>query len=104
MKIETLEDMQVPRCPVCHGLLLERGKLEELLKKKLGNVLDNPVFAPTPEALDEAEARCFECDQNMELIKGPFDVFVNWCSGCSRIFLDQGELASLQIIGDSKIR
>jgi Zn-finger nucleic acid-binding protein len=98
MAPEIHEGLQVERCPVCHGLYLNRGKLETLLKKKQGTIADNIVFAPTPEALDEARAHCFACDQNMELVKGPFDVFVNWCKSCGAMFLDPGELASLQKI------
>ena len=98
MQIETYEDLPVERCPVCRGLYLGRGDLEELLKKKQGWVADNSVFAPTPEAMDSARAHCFQCGQDMELVKGPFDVFVNWCKSCGSMFLDPGELASIQDI------
>lgn len=99
MRFETYEDHQVERCPVCRGLYLLRGDLEKLLRKKLGKVADNPVFAPTPEAMDSARAHCFRCGQDMELVKGPFAVFVNWCKSCGSMFLDPGELASIQDIG-----
>jgi len=101
MVVETYDGKQVQRCPVCHGLYLSRGKLEEMLKKKQGLVADNIVFAPTPEAMDEAAAHCFACDRDMELVKGPFDVFVNWCPGCGAMFLDPGELATIQKIPDA---
>jgi len=104
MQPESYEDMQVERCPVCRGLYLDRGKLEAMLKKKLGSVADNIVFAPTPEALDEAIAHCFRCDKDMELVKGPFDVFVNWCKSCGSMFLDQGELATIQQIPEEMKR
>jgi Zn-finger nucleic acid-binding protein len=96
MQAETYEGLQVERCPTCKGLYLARGTLESLLKARLGGVLDNPVFAPTPEALDSAKAHCFGCDADMELVKGPLDVFVNWCKKCGGMFLDPGELASIQ--------
>jgi len=98
MQIETYEGCPVERCPVCRGLFLARGDLEDLLKKKQGWVADNAVFAPTSEALDSARAHCFGCDQDMQLVKGPFDVFVNWCKSCGGMFLDPGELASIQNI------
>jgi Zn-finger nucleic acid-binding protein len=104
MNSEAYEEMQVERCPVCRGLYLDRGQLEAMLKKKLGSVADNIVFAPTPEALDEATAHCFRCDKDMELVKGPFDVFVNWCKSCGSMFLDPGELATIQRIPEEMKR
>lgn len=98
MQDEEYEGLQVRRCPVCRGLYLARGELESLLRKKAGRVLDNPVFAPTPEAMDAARAHCFGCERDMELVKGPFDVFINWCKGCGAMFLDPGELATIQEI------
>ncbi|MBN2496946.1 MAG: zf-TFIIB domain-containing protein [Deltaproteobacteria bacterium] len=90
------EGIAVERCPTCRGLALSRAQMEILLRSRLGEVADNPVFAPTPEALDNASAWCERCEREMELVKGPFDVFVDWCPGCGLIFLDPGELASLQ--------
>ncbi len=95
---ETYQEVAVLRCPVCRGLYLDQGKLEALLKLEQGAIADSLLFAPTPDAMDAARAQCFRCENDMDLVKGPFDIFVNWCKLCGSTFLDPGELASIQQI------
>jgi len=96
MRIERIENVEIDRCPACQGIFLDSGELATLLRNKLGEKADNPIFVPTPEILDSAKAICLRCDQEMELVQAPFAIFVDVCHNCGGIFLDAGELSSLQ--------
>ena len=97
MRKETYENIEIDRCPVCKGMYLDRGELKALLGKGQGNVADNLGFSPTSDAMDAMEATCPRCNQKMIMAKAPGDVDVNLCKNCGAIFLDQGELATLQL-------
>ncbi|MBW2702595.1 MAG: zf-TFIIB domain-containing protein [Deltaproteobacteria bacterium] len=100
-RLEQMESIQaadliVLRCPVCQGVLLEEGQLRALVSQDLARFIEDVEHHPTPDALDEARSHCYACKVDMELIRGPMDVFINWCASCGSIFLDQGELTSIR--------
>jgi eukaryotic-like serine/threonine-protein kinase len=96
MRTESIEGVEIDRCPACQGIFLDSGELAILLRNKLGEKADNPIFVSTPEILDSAKAICLRCNQEMELVQAPFAIFVDVCHNCGGIFLDAGELSSLQ--------
>jgi serine/threonine protein kinase/Zn-finger nucleic acid-binding protein len=101
MLLERHDDLEIDRCPACRGIFLDRGEMRMLLRRKLGDKIDHHIFAPTPEILDAARAFCAGCGWEMDLVQGPFAVFFNSCKSCGGIFLDAGELSSLQRLPDA---
>ncbi|MBN2495649.1 MAG: zf-TFIIB domain-containing protein [Deltaproteobacteria bacterium] len=97
MDRETYEGIEIDRCPACKGMFLDRGELKALISKDQGNVADNLAFSPTSDTMDAIEAHCFRCNKKMTPVQAPGDVLVNLCENCGAIFLDQGELATLQL-------
>jgi len=97
MNPETYEGVEIERCPVCKGMFFDRGEIRALIEKQQGNVVDNLKFSPTSDVMDGMAAHCFRCEQDMVPVKAPGDVVINECPSCKGIFLDQGELATLQL-------
>jgi uncharacterized protein len=97
MRPETYEGVEIDRCPVCKGLFFDKGELEELLAKDEGNVADTLSFSATSDAMDQVRAHCPRCDKDMDAVTGPADVRMDVCRQCRGVFLDQGELATLQL-------
>ena len=100
-RLDDMESIQVAghlvlRCPICQGVLLKEGQLRNLVSQDLARFVEDIEHHPTPDALDEDRSHCYVCDADMDLIKGPMDVFINWCASCGRVFLDQGELTSIR--------
>ena len=94
---EVYAEIEVERCPVCKGLYLDRGELEGLIAKQQGNTADALNFSATSDAMDEVPAQCARCQRPMTPCVVPADVRIDWCSACGGVFLDQGELATLQL-------
>lgn len=97
MKPEVYEGVEVDRCPACKGIFFDRGELKVMLAKKMGNTADTLFFSVTSDQMDQVGAVCPRCNVGMGVTKGPGDVRVDVCQKCSGIFLDQGELATLQV-------
>jgi Zn-finger nucleic acid-binding protein len=97
MSSESHEGITIDRCPVCKGISLDKGELESLLGKELGNQADNLSSTATSDAMDTAPAYCFKCKKEMMPLTGAADIRFEWCETCESIFLDKGELATLQI-------
>ena len=97
MKHEVYEDIEVDRCPACKGLFLDRGELKGLMSKKQGNSADTFAFSATSDEMDTVAAYCPHCQQKMAPGYGPGKIRIDLCKTCKSIFLDQGELASLQL-------
>ena len=94
---ETYREIEVDRCPICKGIFLDRGELTDLVQSKQGNKADSLFFSATSDAMDGIPANCPKCDQDMPIVLLPGDVHANQCQHCAAIFLDQGELATLQL-------
>ncbi len=97
MKQEIFEGIEVDRCPACKGLYLDSGELKGLLAKKMGNTADTLGFSAISDHMDRINALCHRCNENMNVMIGPGDIRVDLCPNCKAIFLDQGELASIQL-------
>ena len=95
MRPEIYLGIEVQRCPICKGMFLEKGDVKALLENELGQVADDERFAPTSEVLDAQNARCPRCNLEMPYAVAPGDITINQCNDCGAIFLDAGELASL---------
>lgn len=97
MKAETYEGIEIDRCPACSGMFFDRDELEEMLAGKMGNTADTLLFSATSDQMDTLTAMCPRCSREMTPMKGPGEVRVDVCQRCRGIFLDQGELATLQL-------
>jgi len=49
--------------------------------------------------MDAVAAHCHRCDKPMTAGTGPAELRIDRCEECGGIFLDQGELATLQLHG-----
>lgn len=96
MKIETLSGIEIDRCPVCKGIYLDKGEFEKLVVLEAGTG-DSFAFSAISDAMDEVPAYCPHCEHDMVSNVGPADLKVDRCEKCGGIFLDQGELATLQL-------
>ncbi len=97
MKPESYEGIEVDRCQACKGLFFDRGELKGMLGKKLGNTADTLVFSATSDQMDHVTAHCPRCSKDMNAMMGPGEIKIDLCPQCNAVFLDQGELASLQL-------
>lgn len=97
MKLEVYEGIEVDRCPACKGIFLDRGELKGMIAKKMGHKADTLLFSAMSDQMDEVPAHCPKCNQDMSPVKGPGEVRIEQCPSCNGVFLDQGELATLQV-------
>lgn len=97
MKKETLQGIEIERCPSCKGLYLDHSELETMIEKKMGNLADTLFFSSTSDQMDKIVATCPHCQREMTRIKLQGDIHVDSCPSCGALFIDQGELASLQL-------
>lgn len=103
MKSETHAGITIDRCPVCGGIYLDRGELERLLQKDLGNVADGFSSAAALHDMDGMPAFCPKCNREMMMLTGAGEIRFEWCDRCEAVFLDRGELASLQLFADDDL-
>ena len=97
LKPETYENIEIDRCPACKGMFLERGELDGMISKKMGNTADTLAFSATSDQMDEVSASCPRCSRKMAVMKAAGEVRIDVCQNCGGAFLDQGELATLQL-------
>jgi Zn-finger nucleic acid-binding protein len=98
MREETFEGITINRCKSCKGVFLDQGELEALLKENLGSSADTLGFTATSDVMDALPAKCPRCDKAMEGGTGAEGIRIDRCTGCHAVFLEQGELASLQLL------
>ena len=96
MRPEIYLGIEVQRCPICKGMFMEKGDVQSLIERELGQVADDERFAPTSEVLDAMPASCPRCSIDMAYAVAPGQVTINQCGRCGAIFLDAGELATLE--------
>ncbi len=97
MTPEEYEGITVDRCQACKGIFFDRDELNKMISKKMGNKADTFAFSATSDDMDERIATCPHCRQKMTPCKGAGDIRIDLCKTCKSVFLDQGELASLQL-------
>ncbi|MCA9664507.1 MAG: zf-TFIIB domain-containing protein [Myxococcales bacterium] len=97
MQAETFEGVEIERCPVCKGIFFDKGELEALAKAEAGTG-DTFAFSPISDAMDTVKAHCARCDRDMKAeVDDSSGVRIDSCDQCGGAFLDQGELATLQL-------
>jgi Zn-finger nucleic acid-binding protein len=100
MTKELYGDVEIDKCPVCKGIFLDDGELLAMLHNRTGNQADSLAFSATSEAMDAQYAQCPRCHIPMVATRTNLDLRVDHCANCSSVFLDQGELATLQLQTD----
>ncbi len=83
MHRESFQGIEIDRCGTCQGMFLDRGELE--------------AFSHTSDAMDAVSAWCPRCQEGMAAVTSQGGLRVDVCRRCRAVFLDQGELASLQL-------
>jgi Zn-finger nucleic acid-binding protein len=94
---EVFEGITIDRCPTCRGIFLDHAELSMVLRAKLGAVVDAISLADAQEVRDEAEATCGRCDAKMTSVRLKDGLRIERCGRCLGLFLDEGELATLQL-------
>ena len=92
METITYHHVEVDQCPECSGIYLDKGELEEIAEKKIGNILDSTPLMKDDKPEKSGAAICPSCKKEMVVITGAGDVRFDWCMECEGIFFDQGEL------------
>ncbi len=92
----SLTQVLVDRCPVCHGIWLDKTELDSVVKKKLVRHVDVGVFDKSEAVGNDRAAFCHRCDQQMMVLTGAGDIQFDWCDACDGMFFDKGELTILQ--------
>lgn len=95
MEVLSYKDLEVDQCPSCHGVWLDKGELDEVLRHKLASALDARVSAFEMDDKDELPARCRRCDEGMVALVGPGGVRFDFCLACEGLFFDHGELTAI---------
>jgi len=84
-------NMIIDVCPKCHGIWLDKGELDKLLKdRKLSNYLTKHIGTKSHSPMV-----CPRCGNTMD-IETAEDVEVDVCLLCGGVWLDEGELEDLQ--------
>jgi Zn-finger nucleic acid-binding protein len=101
METAHFDRVVIDQCPACKGVFLDVGELVHALELKLGHVLDSLQFSPIAEQMDDVPAHCFLCGVDMVVSTGPAGLRLDKCPKCGGAFLDQGELATIQVARDT---
>lgn len=91
--------IQVDRCGRCSGLWFDRDELDAVLQRQGGFVLEKKAGArDRPSADDHRPGTCPRCQTRLERIPSLVadDLGYDECAQCGGIWLDAGELATLQ--------
>ena len=97
MRAEAHEGIELDRCGACGGLFFDSGELEAILGRLAGQRLDRSPM-PANGAMDAQAASCPRCEKPMVAEPGPRnDLHIDRCGTCGGVFLDAGELGTLQL-------
>ncbi len=90
------EGVAIQLCMSCKGIFLTRKKLEIIENSR---EIEIPEDTPVPRNGPEVRRHCPNCDINMIKVKhgNIRATTVDYCEDCSGIWLDKGELASIQL-------
>lgn len=89
------EGVAIQLCMSCKGIYLSKKKLEII---KDSREIDIPEDTPIPRNGPEVRRHCPKCDISMKKIKhgNIRTTMIDFCEDCSGLWLDKGELASIQ--------
>ncbi len=99
MSQEVYEGTEIDRCPTCRGMYFDRGELRRMARLDVGTG-DTLAFSAISDTMDKIKAHCHKCAVDMTPQMGPAGIRIDKCPKCSGIFLDEGELATLQLHGN----
>jgi Zn-finger nucleic acid-binding protein len=91
--------IQVDKCGRCSGLWFDRDELDAVLLRQGGFVLEKKAGAGEgPSPYDHLPGTCPRCQIRLERIPSLIedDLGYDECAQCGGIWLDAGELTSLQ--------
>ncbi len=96
----SLEDHQILYCPECRGMLMKQRSFAKVVEIKREEYQGRRVAARTrlnPKEL-QREVTCPHCNRAMEThpYYGPGRVVIDSCSTCYTIWLDSGELTTIE--------
>jgi len=97
MHAHPVEGLNLERCDTCRGIYLDEGELLTILERRLGVQADTLQFSAISDAMDAVAAICPHCEQLMPRIETSSGLTVDLCRDCKGVFLDEGELATLQL-------
>ena len=89
---------RVDFCLNCHGIYCDKGELEGLIQimSDFNSVkLDEPELENQPLSERNFNPNCPNCQEGMQTDQVG-QVWINQCSACGGIWLDQGELSALR--------
>ncbi len=96
---ETIEGVEIDRCPQCNGIWLDALELERLLEAHPKSLLgEDRVFAKADSGTSGAQLKCPRCEGatliklNSRLSPG---TILDSCTVCYGNWLDAGELSRL---------
>ncbi|MHC4996598.1 MAG: zf-TFIIB domain-containing protein [Planctomycetota bacterium] len=85
-------EIEVDRCPQCHGVWFDAGELHDLIE-----VADEKVRVP--RGASDARAYCPRCDGNLMRFYYPQTyVQIEACKHCSGIWIDKDELREIYMV------
>lgn len=94
----SLQQVMVDRCPVCHGIWLDKTELEIVTEKKLVKHIDVGRLDKNETASNDRAAFCHACQSQMMTLSGTGDIEFEWCESCGGMFFDSGELTIRQSV------
>ncbi len=97
MNTKAFQQIEIDRCTYCKGIFLDYGELQELVHKKVATSADSLRYSALSDAMDAAQAHCPRCDLPMVPRQVAGVVKVDFCTSCGGVFVDQGELATIQL-------
>ncbi len=104
LRARQCDHITIDVCPICRGMWLEAGELEELLAAGWAEK-EVDAIEPTPAEVDLLRATCPFCEGNGKLVKiRPPEyphILMDMCKVCHGIWLDASELGQMRNISKS---
>ncbi len=94
-----LDDTRIVYCEQCRGVLIENDAFAEVVcSRRVEYTGSDHVPVPIDPAQYERKLACPRCSRRMEThpYHGPGSVAIDTCSSCHLIWLDHGEIASIE--------
>ena len=97
------EGVAIQLCMSCKGVFLSKKKLEMIEESQEFNM---PEDMPIPRRKYEVLRNCPECQTAMKKVKyGRIrTTVIDYCDNCNGVWLDNGEIASIQINFEAEIK
>lgn len=106
LSLDVYENVEVDRCVKCKGVWLDSGELKKIVQTKgetfdyqmIKDTIDNS-FASVPKDEIKNQVNCPGCGESMKPVNYDYSsgIILDRCSQCGGIWLDENELAKVQI-------